>query len=171
MHRAIRVASLFTLLIGLGIYGVRSQRTPEQEELRTYVEISLPLLASTETRIDQKMTQLGRVPGLPPEAARRLLVDDIIPNLLALRSQSNERKFQTLAVIGLQHAYDEVVLAQIEACRTSVRVIDNSKLDTETAMAKVKRAFADAGIKRAAWKTQLAQTCAAHGLVQPSAAN
>ncbi len=167
MHRAIRLASVVTLLAGIALYLYRGQRTPEQEELRSYVEVLLPRLGSTEDRVDDMLRKLQVAPGLPPPAARALLVDEVIPTLIALRAQASERTFQTSDVVRLQKAYDEVVLGQIEACRTAVRVIDDSKLDTKTAMARVQKAFADAATRRQQWKQQLQATSASHGMLTP----
>lgn len=168
MHRAIRLGSLIAFLIGVGIYLYRAQKTPEQSELTAYVEGTLPRLESTEIRIDEQLVQLTRAPGLAPPAARALLVDEIIPSLLALRKQAAERKYDTEAVKALARSYDEVVLAQIEACRTAVRVIDDSTLDTKTAAAKVRSAFVEAGARRKMWKAEIEAACKAQGLLRPT---
>ena len=164
MHRAIRAVSVVLTLVAVAYYVYRSQLTPEQEELTRYVEVAVPRLQTTEARLDAQLRRLTQAPGLAAAPARALLIDEIIPDLLALRAQVSEQKWQTGTVKQLVQRYDEVVLAQIEACRTAVRVIDDPTLDTKTATARVRDAFAHASVLRAAWKAQLAQSCRVNGL-------
>src|SRR5688572_18198924 len=107
-HRLIRVAALLVLAGSLGLAYHRLRRTPEQKALTQFVEVDLPKLVSSEGPIHERIDRLGRAPGLKPEEARTLLVDDVIPRLLRLRKQADEVPAPTPETKALIAEYQKV---------------------------------------------------------------
>ena len=74
--RVVRVLTLIAFAAACGLLLHRLRRTPEQQELSHYVQVEIPSLFSVEQPIDERIGRLNRAPGLKPEEARQLLVDD-----------------------------------------------------------------------------------------------
>src|SRR5581483_3592904 len=89
-HRAIRIISLLVFAGACGLAWHKLRRTPEQEDLTRYVEVEVPRVTASEQPIQERIDRLGQAPGLKPDEARTLLIDDVIPRLIRLRKQAEE---------------------------------------------------------------------------------
>lgn len=167
--KIIRVATLVVFAAALGLLLHRLRRTPEQQELTHYVQVEIPSLFSLEQPIDERIARLNRAPGLKPEEARALLVDDVIPRLLALRKQAESLQLQTAEARRLNQEYLSVVDQLVDACRACVRVIDDPKLPDGAGLVLVRERFADVHRALAAWDDDVRTTCVRHRLAKPSA--
>src|SRR5947209_1299751 len=105
MARAIRILSLVAIAAGIGLGWHRLQRTPEQKDLTHYVEVELPALFEAERPIHASIERLGRAPGLKPEEARKLLVEEVIPRLLKLKKGAEGARTDTGETRGLNAGY------------------------------------------------------------------
>lgn len=166
-HRAIRVASLLVFAAGVGLLIHRLDRTPEQKDLTHYVEVEVPALVALEAPIQERIDRLGRAPGLKPEEARTLLVDDVIPRLIKLRKAAGDARTDTPETRQLHAEYLKVTDRLIEACRTSVRVIDDPKLSTSDGFKKVRDEFAAVRQAYVDWDEHVRQACVRHRLAPP----
>lgn len=167
--KIIRVLTLIVFAAALGLLLHRLRRTPEQQELTHYVQVEIPSLFSIEQPIDERIARLDRAPGLKPEEARALLVDDVIPRLLALRKQAESLQLQTGEARRLNQEYLAVVDQLVDACRACVRVIDDPKLPDGAGLVLVRERFADVHRALAAWDEDVRTTCVRHRLAKPSA--
>lgn len=163
----VRVACLGVFAAGIGLLVHRLDRSPEQRDLTRYVEVELPRLTALEQPIDAEVARLGQAPGLKPEAARKLLVDELIPSILKLRKTAEELPTATGETRALSAGYVKVADRLLEACRASVRVIDDPKLSTKDGLARVRKGFADARAAREAWSADLEAACRRHHLTGP----
>jgi hypothetical protein len=169
VHRVIRVASLIVFAAACGLAWHKLRRTPEQEDLTRFVEVEVPRLQASEQPIQERIDRLGRAPGLKPEEARALLVDDVIPRLIRLRKQAEElaggnRTFETRALVD---EYLKVTDRLIDACRNCVHVIDAPKLSTAAGLAQVRARFEEVRQAYQAWDEHVRQACQRHRLVRP----
>jgi hypothetical protein len=138
----------------------RYHQTDEQAELVRYVETDLPPLDAVEGPIVQSMQALLSSRDTKPEEARRVLVDELMPRLVRLRTLADAplRASRTPAVKALASEYRATVEDFIDACRTAVRVIDDPKLDARDGLAQVQAAFHRAAERSQAWRGHVAQT-------------
>ena len=166
--KILRVLTLIVFAAALGLLLHRLRRTPEQQELTHYVQVEIPSLFSIEQPIDERIARLNRAPGLKPEEARALLVDDVIPRLLALRKQAESLQLQTGEARRLNQEYLAVVDQLVDACRACVRVIDDPKLPDGAGLVLVRERFADVHRALAAWDEDVRTTCVRHRLAKPS---
>jgi hypothetical protein len=169
INRAIRVLTLLAFGAACGLAIHRFRRTPEQTELTQYVQVQLPSLFSVEEPIDERIERLSRAPGLKPDEARTLLVDDVIPRLLKLRKQAEGLPLHTDEARRLNQEYLGAVDELIDACRACVRVIDDAKLPDATGWVIVRERFADVRRAFAAWDDHVRQACVRHRLAPPTA--
>ena len=167
--KIIRVVTLIVFAAACGLLLHRLRRTPEQQELTHYVQVEIPSLFSIEQPIDERIARLNRAPGLKPEEARTLLVDDVIPRLLALRKQAESLQLQTSEARRLNQEYLAAVDQLVDACRACVRVIDDPKLPDGAGLVLVRERFADVHRALAAWDEDVRATCVRHRLAKPSA--
>jgi hypothetical protein len=167
--KLIRVLTLIVFAAACGLLLHRLRRTPEQQELTHYVQVEIPSLFSLEQPIDERIARLNQAPGLKPEEARSLLVDDVIPRLLALRKQAAGLPLQTAEARRLNGEYLAVVDQLVDACRACVRVIDDPKLPDGAGLVLVRERFADVHRALAAWDDDVRTTCVRHRLAKPSA--
>lgn len=167
--KIIRVLTLIVFAAACGLLLHRLRRTPEQQELTHYVQVEIPSLFSLEQPIDERIARLNRAPGLKPEEARTLLVDDVIPRLLALRKQAESLQLQTGEARRLNQEYLAAVDQLVDACRACVRVIDDPKLPDGAGLVLVRERFADVHRALAAWDEDVRTTCVRHRLAKPSA--
>ena len=167
--KIIRVLTLIIFAAACGLLLHRLRRTPEQQELTHYVQVEIPSLFSLEQPIDERIARLNQAPGLKPEEARSLLVDDVIPRLLALRKQAAGLQLQTGEAQRLNGEYLAVVDQLVDACRACVRVIDDPKLPDGAGLVLVRERFADVHRALAAWDDDVRTTCVRHRLAKPSA--
>ena len=167
--KLIRVLTLIVFAAACGLLLHRLRRTPEQQELTHYVQVEIPSLFSLEQPIDERIARLNQAPGLKPEEARSLLVDDVIPRLLALRKQAAGLPLQTAEARRLNGEYLAVVDQLVDACRACVRVIDDPKLPDGAGLVLVRERFADVHRALAAWADDVRTTCVRHRLAKPSA--
>ena len=152
--------------IGLLIH--RFRRTPEQQELTHYIEKEVPSLFSLEQPIDERIERLNRAPGLQPEEARTLLVNDVIPRLIALRRQAEGLPLATNEAKKLNSEYVALVARLVDACRACVQVIDDPKLPDGAGLVLVRERFSD--IRRAyqTWNGHVRMACVRHRLAPPT---
>ena len=168
VNRVVRVISLVLFAVALGLLVHRLRRTPEQQELTHYVEVELPSLFSVEKPIDERIARLNQTPGLKPEEARALLVDDVIPRLVKLRRQAEGLTLKTAEARGLNLEYLRVIDQLIDACRACVRVIDDPRLPDGAGLVLVRERFADVHRALQAWDEQVRASCVRHRLAKPS---
>ena len=169
--RAVRVLTLIVFAAACGLLLNRLRRTPEQQELTRYVQLEIPSLFSIEAPIDERLARLNQAPGLKPEEARSLLVDDVIPRLLSLRKQAEavQAQLRTDEARRLNQEYLGVVDQLVDACRACVRVIDDPKLPDGAGLVLVRERFADVHRALASWDDDVRTTCVRHRLAKPSA--
>ncbi len=168
IHRAVRVLTLVLFAAACGLLLNRLRRTPEQQELTHYVQVEIPSLFSVEAPIDERIARLGQAPGLKPEEARSLLVDDIIPRLLKLRRQAEGLQLATDEARRLNQEYLGVLDQLIDACRACVRVIDDPKLPDGAGLVLVRERFADVHHALEAWDEHVRAACLRHRLAKPA---
>ncbi|HEX6835680.1 MAG TPA: hypothetical protein VF334_03855 [Polyangia bacterium] len=166
--KVIRVLTLIVFAAACGLLLHRLRRTPEQQELTHYVQAEIPSLFSIEQPIDERIARLNRAPGLKPEEARALLVDDVIPRLLALRKQAESLQLQTGEARRLNQEYLAAVDQLVDACRACVRVIDDPKLPDGAGLVLVRERFADVHRALLAWDEDVRTTCVRNRLAKPS---
>lgn len=167
--KIIRVLTLVVFAAACGLLLHRLRRSPEQQELTHYVQVEIPSLFSLEEPIDERLRRLDHAPGLKPEEARSLLVDDVIPRLLALRKQAGGLQLHTGEARRLNQEYLGVVDQLVDACRACVRVIDDPKLPDGAGLVLVRERFADVHRAFEAWDEDVRRTCVRHRLAKPSA--
>lgn len=140
----------------------RYHQTAEQVELVRYVEIDLPSLDGVERPIVQNMQTLLESRSTRPEDARRMLVDELMPQLIRLRKLADApvRASQTPVVKALATEYRLTIDEFIEACRTAVRVIDDPQLQARAGLVQVQAAFQHAAERSQAWRSHVAETSA-----------
>jgi hypothetical protein len=168
MHRAIRIAALLVFAGALGLAYQRLHRTPEQEDLTHYVERVVPSLLNGEAPIQERLARLGQAPGPSAAEARALLVDDVIPRLLKLRKQAVEVPTPTEETRALNDEYLAITDRLIEACRASVRVIDDPQRSTASGVAEVRGRFAEVATGYRAWDDHVRGACERHRLARPA---
>ncbi len=167
--RLVRFGLLAAFAAGIGLLVHRLERSPEQRDLTRYVETTLPPLRAREQPILVEVARLGQSPGLAPAEARQLLVAQTIPAILQLRKQAEQVTTATAEARALAAEYVQALDKLLEACRASVRVIDNPKLSTQAGLAEVRRAFIDAEQARDLWDGDVRQACRRHHLTGPAA--
>lgn len=149
---------------GVGLLIHRLQRTPEQSELRHYVEAEVPAIRNLERPILDRIDRLGQAPGLKPEEARALVTDEVIPRLLKLRRQVALIEVKTGEVQALNDEYLRVTDQLVEACRACVRVIDDPKLPQADGFKQVRDRFAEVRRAYQAWDDHVLKTAMRHRL-------
>jgi hypothetical protein len=169
INRVIRIVSLIVFAAACGLAVHRLRRTPEQQELTRYIKIELPSLFAAEAPIDERIERLGKVPGLKPEEARALLVDDVIPRLVKLRRQAEGLPLDTDEARRLNQEYLGVTDELIDACRACVRVIDDPKLPDGAGLVLVRERFADVRNAWRTWDEHVREACVRHRLAKPTA--
>lgn len=169
INRVIRVLTLIAFAAACGLLVHRLRRTPEQQELSHYVKVEIPSLFSVEEPIDERIARLNKAPGLKPEEARALLVDDIIPRLVMLRRQADGLQLKTAEAQKLNQEYLGVVDQLVDACRACVRVIDDPQLPDGAGLVVVRERFADVHRALEAWDEHVRTACVRHRLAKPSA--
>ncbi len=169
LHRLIRLAALVAFAGGVGAAYYRFHRTPEQQALQHLVEDDLPKIAPAEREINTRIDRLGKAPGLKPDDARALLVDDVMPRLLRLRKQLEQLPAPTPETKALIVEYLQATDQLVDACRTCVHIIDDPKLSTGDGLKQVRDGFAAVRTAYHTWDQHLAEACARHGLAAPPA--
>ncbi len=169
VNRIVRILSLLVFAAAIGLLLHRLRRTPEQQELTHYVTVEIPSLFSVEQPIDERIARLNKAPGLKPEEARTLLVDDVIPRLVMLRRQAAELQLHTGEARRLNDEYLGVIDQLIDACRACVRVIDDPKLPDGAGLVIVRERFADVHRALGAWDDHVRTTCVRNRLAKPAA--
>ncbi len=166
-HRAIRLASLLVFAAALGLLIYKLKRSPEQQDLTRYVEVEVPAMLAAEQPIHERIDRLGQAPGLKPEEARKLIVDDVIPRLLKLKKGVEQIKTSTMETRQLNLEYLRVTDELIDACRKCVQVIDDPKLSTVDGLKAVRARFAEVRSAYQAWDTHVQEACVRHRLAKP----
>jgi hypothetical protein len=169
INRAIRLISLLLFAVGCGFLLHRLYRTPEQTELTRYVQKTLPSLFMSEQPIDEAIERLGKAPGLKPDEARALLVDDVIPRLVKLRRQAEAVPLDTGEARALNDEYLKVTDELIDACRACIHVIDDPQLPANAGLVIVRERFAQVRQAYQTWDQHVRQACIRHRLAQPPA--
>jgi hypothetical protein len=168
-HLAIRLACLAVIAVAIGLLAHRLRRTPEQKDLTRYVTVEVPALERLEAPIYAKVERLFAAPSLGPEAARALLVDEIIPALLRLRKQAQAVRTDTAVTRELHQRWLGVTERLLEACRACVQVIDDPKLTTADSLDRVRGELRAVEQALAAWNAEVRRACANHRLAPPAA--
>jgi hypothetical protein len=140
----------------------RHKKTPEQIDLANYVERTLPWLRSREAPVEAEIAKLSGKGAPGPEAARKMLVDEIIPSLLKLKKEATNFHPETKDVEELHLRYVAVTDRLIDACRACVRVIDDPKLSTADGVKTIRDEFAAVRTAYASWDTDLDALCKRH---------
>ncbi|HXU71158.1 MAG TPA: hypothetical protein VN947_17610 [Polyangia bacterium] len=169
INRLIRILSLVVFAAAIGLLLHRLRRTPEQQELTHYVKVEIPSLFSVEEPIDERLARLNKAPGLKPEEARALLVDDVIPRIVKLRRQAADLQLHTYEAQRLNQEYLGVIDQLIDACRACVRVMDDPQLPEGAGMVVVRERFADVRRALGAWDDHVREACVRNRLAKPSA--
>lgn len=167
--KLIRVLTLIVFAAACGLLLHRLRRTPEQQELTHYVKVEIPSLFSVEEPIDERLARLNKAPGLKPEEARALLVDDVIPRIVKLRRQAADLQLHTYEAQRLNQEYLGVIDQLIDACRACVRVMDDPQLPEGAGMVVVRERFADVRRALGAWDDHVREACVRNRLAKPSA--
>lgn len=166
LHQALLWAMRLGIVAMLSVSGAflytRYHQTPEQVELVRYVEIDIPSLDAVERPIVFNMQSLLQSRSTRPEDARRILVDELMPQLIRLRklAEAPVRASQTRVVQELAREYQVTVDEFIDACRTAVRVIDDPHLEAQAGLSQVQAAFQRAAERSQSWRSHVAQTTA-----------
>jgi hypothetical protein len=165
-HRALRLAALGGFMLGIAVLVARSGKNPVEEDLRHYVEIEVPALKRLEAPIDAQIARLDESPGLKPEEARRLLVEDSIPSLLRLKKATESVPTRTPITRALNRSYQSTTDALIEACRRAVQAIDDPNLSGPDGLKRVRAGFAEVRARTAAWQAEVHEACEHQGLAR-----
>ncbi len=168
------MAALIALPIACAVAGgavawKRFGTTDEQDELRRYVELSVPSLLARERAANERIDRLSSRPGPSPAEARALLVDDVVPRLVSLRRQAESIEAHTPALKSINAEYLGAVDALIEACRSAVRAIDDPALPADAGQRLVREKFLAAGRASRAWSEHLRDACVRARLSPPPA--
>jgi hypothetical protein len=164
-----RLAVAAMALVALAVGYQRLHRSDEQVELTQYVEHEVPVLQAEEAVLLERLRPLSTVPGPTPEAARKLLVDDVLPRLIALRKRAASIVTKTVVVRGLRDDYIAWLDRLGEACRASVRAIDDPKADATRSAALLRQRFTEADEAARRWSEHVRAACVRHRLVAPAA--
>jgi hypothetical protein len=167
LHPAVKLLAVIVLGVGVGVAYHRLHRSPAQKALTQLVEQDLPKIKPAEKAIYERLNRLDQAPGLKPEEARALLVDDVIPRLVRLKKQVEELPAPEDETRALKDEYLRVTDQLIDACRTCVRVIDDPKLPTAEGFKQVRDRFAQVNAAYRAWDQHLAEACVRHRLTAP----
>lgn len=154
-------------LAGVAVAWQRYHTTDEQLELGRYVEMQVPSLLDMERAVYQRIDRLSTAPGPSPAEARALLVDDVMPRLIALRTKARSVEAHTPALRAIDDEYLATVDKLIEACRAAVRAIDDPSLSSEAGEELVRRKFYEAGTASKAWSQHLREACVKAKLTPP----
>jgi len=168
MARAIRILSLLVFAAGIGWGWHKFARTPEQKDLTRYVEVELPALFEAEKPIHASIERLGKAPGLKPEEARKLIVDDVIPRLLRLKKGAEGARTDTDETRALNAGYLKVTDQLIDACRKCVEVIDDPKVSTGDGLKQVRERFDAVRAAYRDWDREVQLACARNHLAPPA---
>jgi hypothetical protein len=169
INRVVRVLSLILFAAACGLLLHRLRRTPEQQELTRYVEMQIPSLFSVEQPIDERIARLGKAPGLKPEEARALLVDDVIPRLIGLRKQAEGLPLKTDETRRLNSEYLTALDQLMDACRTCVKVIEDQAVPDGAGLVLVRERFADVHRAMQTWDDHVRAACVRQRLAKPKA--
>jgi hypothetical protein len=165
LHWLLRVGAVGMLVAGVVLATRKFHRSDEQVELRRFVEQELPSLDAQERDVFARLATLDARPGPSPEVARALLVDDVVPRLIRLKKQATSVISRTEALKGVVAGYAAAIDKLIDACRTSVRAIDEpATADGRAALQQVRTRFEEARAAASAWRKSLAATCQQNGL-------
>jgi hypothetical protein len=167
LHPAIKVLAVVVIGVGVGVGYHRLHRTEAQKALTQFVEQDLPKIKPAEGAIYDRLNRLDRAPGLKPDEARALLVDDVVPRLVRLKKQVEELPAPEDETRALKQEYLRVTDQLIDACRTCVRVIDDPKLSTGDGLKQVRDRFAQVNAAYRDWDKHLAEACVRHRLAAP----
>ena len=129
LRRFFQLLTVLLLVAAIALAYHRFHRTPAELELRQYVEFEVPGLTAAEAPIRQGIASLLRAPGLSITQARQLLVDDLMPRLVALHKMSNPRFARSPDVQQLKAEYTAIIDRLIESCRRCIHLIDDPKAD------------------------------------------
>lgn len=140
----------------------RYHRSDEQTELMRYVEVDVPALDQVQAPIVRRIEGLLAARGLTAAEARRMLVDELTPDLVKLRrlAEAPLRASRTSEVTTLATEYRTIIEDLIDACRTAVRVIDDPKLGGAEGLTQVRTALRKAAERDRAWREHVAETTA-----------
>ncbi|MFO0574898.1 MAG: hypothetical protein U1A78_12985 [Polyangia bacterium] len=152
---------IVAMLATSGVYLYqRYHRSDEQTELMRYVEVDVPALDQVQAPIVRRIESLLAARSLTAAEARRMLVDELTPDLVKLRrlAEAPLRASRTSEVTVLATEYRTIIEDLIDACRTAVRVIDDPKLGGAEGLAQVRTALRKAAERDHTWREHVAET-------------
>lgn len=155
-----RIGIVVMLAVSAGYLYQRYHRSDEQTELMRYIEIDVPALDQVQAPIVRRIEDLLAARALSATEARRLLVDELTPQLVKLRrlAEAPLRASRTPEVQALATEYRVVIDELIDACRTAVRVIDDPKLGGPEGLKQVRDALRKAAERDRAWRDHVSET-------------
>jgi hypothetical protein len=162
-----RLASVAMVVAGIWIAWNKFRPNEEQAELTRYVEHEVPAFLERERAVYDRLDRLSNTPGPTAAEARTLLVDDVIPRLIALRKLAESVVAHAPSLQAINAEYLAVVDKLLDACRNSVRTIDDPTVAGSDAHKGVRARFLAAGEASRAWSQHLADTCKKAGLKSP----
>ncbi len=165
----VRLASLAMVVTGVFIGWQKWHSTDEQDELVRYVEHQVPAYLERERAVYDRLAELEHEPGPSPPEARKLLVDDVIPKLIALKASARSVVAKSGALKQVNEEYLAYLDRLIEACRVSVRSIDDPAVDGAAANKLIRQRFREAGEASQRWSVDLRNACIKAGLSPPPA--
>jgi len=167
---AMRIGIVIMLIVAGTLYYQRNHQTDEQTEIIRYVEIEIPVLLQAEAPILARIQELLHSRDLKPDEARKLFVEELMPELVRLRrvAEAPVRAAKTPLVKGLAEEYLAVLEELIAGCRTAIRVIDDPKLDAREGLEQVFAAFRKAAQRNLAWRRAVDAATDKVGLKHPA---
>jgi hypothetical protein len=163
----IRLATVGIAIAGIWIGWNKFHPTDEQEELTRYVENMVPSYLEQEKAVYARLDRLDGQPGPTPEEARKLFVDEVIPRLIALKTQAQGVVAKSAPMKRVNDEYLAYVDRLIEACRVSVRTIDDTTTNGAEGNKLVRQRFYEAGQASKTWSAHLREACIKAGLSPP----
>jgi hypothetical protein len=167
LHTIARLVLVLALSVGAGLAYHRCRATPEQEDLTRLVERELPSVLATDGEIQARLEALLAAPSTRAEEARHIIVDELMPKIAKLRQGASALGTQTQVVQRLKVGYLEALDRLAEACRTIVRTIDDPKLTSAEALARVRAEITQVRATYDRWNADVTRTCAEHRLAGP----
>ncbi len=172
-QRVIRWALFVLFVVGGGLGVWRFRRSPVQVDLAHYVEVERPKLRPAEDAITGQLARLSpsanAVVKLGPGEARALLVDDVLPRLVRLKTQAAEIRPATAEVQTLHEEYGQVIERLTDACRQCLHALDDVKGDPAQRWRTVQSAFAEVNRAWASYYADVQAACVRHHLAKKGA--
>ncbi len=169
-HTRIRLLLFVVLVVAGGVGLWRFRPSPVQVDLKNYVEVERPKLRPAEDAITSRLAELSpavhATTKLGPAEARALLVDDVLPRLVRLKSLAAEIRPATSKVQALHLEYLAVIDHLTDACRQCLHALDDEKGDPRQRWHAVQAAFAEVDRAWGAFYADVQAACVRHHLAK-----